>query len=262
MTDVVSAESVSRCYAGRMHDVQAVRTATIAIAAGEVLGICGPSGSGKSTLLRILAGIERPDSGRVRFSGIDAWPSARSRRPILPRRGFVSPVFQDPVASLDRRWPLWRTITEPLTVKRPHLTASERRFIAREQLGRVGLDYLDERRFPGQLSAGQCQRVAILRALVAQPGLVVADEPTAMLDVTTAAGITRLLREATTTGAAVLVVSHDLDRLAVLADRVLRMDSGELTDASDAQLRAPGSDPHALAPALSDERPPVGDAES
>jgi peptide/nickel transport system ATP-binding protein len=241
MTDVVTAESVSRTYSVGGHQVRAVRSANLVIAVGEVVGICGPSGSGKSSLLRILAGIERPDSGRVLFSAVDAWSRKGARRASLPRPGFVSPVFQDPVASLDRRWPLWRTITEPLTVTQ-RLGTTERQAIARDQLARVGLGYVDENRLPGQLSAGQCQRVAILRALVARPGLVVADEPTAMLDVTTAAGITRLLREASRTGAAVLVVSHDLNRLGVLADRVLRMEGGRLSELSRMEILARSED--------------------
>ena len=94
--------------------------------------------------------------------------------------------------------------------------------------GRVGLEHLDERVLPAQLSGGQAQRVAIIRALVAQPALVIADEPTASLDVTTAAGVTRVLREAADTGIALVVVSHDQQRLAVLCDRVMRMDKGRV----------------------------------
>ena len=145
-------------------------------------------------------------------------------------RGYVMPIFQDPLASLDSRWPVWRSITEPLTVRGSRMSKAERRELAREQLRQVALDNLDERLLPGQLSGGQAQRVAILRALVAQPALVVADEPTASLDVTTAAGVTRLLRESADLGIALVVVSHDQERLAVQCDRILRMEQGRVVE--------------------------------
>jgi ABC-type glutathione transport system ATPase component len=221
---IVEGAGLFRLYHHAGHPVQAVCDVSVAVRPGEVLGITGSSGCGKSTTLRLLAGLEPPDRGVVRLGGQDIWRGVR-RGPRLPRPGYVMPVFQDPVASLDRRWPIWRSISEPLTVGQS-LSTAERRRLARQHLERVGLGHLDERAIPAQLSGGQAQRVAIVRALVAQPALVVADEPTASLDVTTAAGVTRVLREAADLGIALVVVSHDQDRLAVLCDRVLRMERG------------------------------------
>jgi ABC-type glutathione transport system ATPase component len=226
---VAEATGLCRTYEDRGHDVPAVCDVTVAVREGEVLGITGSSGCGKSTTLRLLSGLERPDRGAVSLGGRDIWDGAR-RGPRLPRPGFVMPIFQDPVASLDRRWPVWRSITEPLTVAGPRLGTEARRELARDHLARVGLDHLDERSLPSQLSGGQAQRVAIVRALVARPALVIADEPTANLDVTTAAGVTRVLREAADLGIALVVVSHDQHRLAVLCDRVLRMERGRVVE--------------------------------
>lgn len=242
---VVGGTGLSRTYRDGGDLVRAVCDVTVAVRSGEVLGITGSSGCGKSTTLRLLAGLERPDRGVVRLGGHDIWQAPR-RGPRLPRPGFVMPIFQDPVASLDRRWPIWRSITEPLTVGQPRLRAAVRREIARDHLARVGLENLDERSLPVQLSGGQAQRVAIVRALVAEPALVVADEPTANLDVTTAAGVTRVLREAADLGIALIVVSHDQDRLAVLSDRLVRMEHGRVVAEETFREEPPMNTTHAL----------------
>ncbi|MCZ2812011.1 ATP-binding cassette domain-containing protein [Modestobacter sp. VKM Ac-2979] len=225
---VVRLTGVGRTYATGAAALPAVRDVDLDVGAGEVVGVVGRSGSGKSTLLRLAAGLEPPDGGRVELAGADAWPRHRRRRAVRPRRGWVMPVFQDPVASLDRRWPLWRTVTEPLVVTGTRLSRAERRRRTAAALALVGLANLDVDRLPATLSVGQCQRVAVVRALIAGPALVVADEPTASLDVHAAAAVAALLREAADDGAAVLVVSHDEPRLASYADRLVRMTDGEL----------------------------------
>ncbi|TKJ18279.1 ATP-binding cassette domain-containing protein [Blastococcus sp. CCUG 61487] len=220
---------VGRTYASGGSAVPAVRGVDLDVHAGEVVGVVGRSGSGKSTLLRLAAGLEPPDTGRVLLAGADAWPRASRRRVVRPRAGWAMPVFQDPVASLDRRWPLWRTVTEPLVLAGGRLSRAERRRRTAEALADVGLGEVDVDRRPATLSVGQCQRVAVVRALIARPALVVADEPTASLDVDAAAAVAALLRAAADDGAAVLVVSHDEPRLASYADRLVRMADGELT---------------------------------
>ncbi|WP_216215395.1 ABC transporter ATP-binding protein [Amycolatopsis aidingensis] len=219
---VVAVREVRRHYGRGRGRVRAVDGVSAEIAAGEILGVVGPSGSGKSTLLRLIGGMERPDGGSVRFDGTEAWPGRRSR-PVLPRPGYVMPVFQDPRGSLDRRWALWRSITEPLVLAHGPLPVAERKRRAREALEPVGLGELDVTALPGQLSVGQAQRVALVRALIAEPALIVADEPTASLDSTTAADIAVLLRAAADNGTALAVVSHDLARLATYVDRTLEL---------------------------------------
>jgi peptide/nickel transport system ATP-binding protein len=211
---VAEAVGVSRRYGRGAGAVTAVDGVDLAVRAGEVVGVVGPSGSGKSTLARLLAGMERPDAGSVRLGGRPA-----TERAAL-RPGFAMPVFQDPVGGLDRRWPLWRTLTEPVLARGERPSRSERRALAAEALAGVGLADVDPDRIPGSLSVGQAQRVAVARALVAQPALLVADEPTAGLDVAAAGAVAALLRGAADAGAGVLVVSHDLVRLRSIADRV------------------------------------------
>jgi peptide/nickel transport system ATP-binding protein len=208
--------------AGRHHDV--LRGISLTIAAGQIVGIQGPSGCGKSTLLRVCATLERPTSGTVHITGREiprGWH----------RDGAVMTVTQNASGALDPRWPIWRTITEPLQAKhhRSRPRAADRKAIAREQLARVGLDGLDPDARPAQLSGGQGQRIAILRALLAEPKLLVADEPTAALDVSVAAGVLHLLDQAATQGIAILIASHDRTALQVLCDQVAQFRDGILT---------------------------------
>lgn len=220
---ILEAHSLCKTYGRGAHMVRAVVSADIQVDRGQIVGIAGRSGSGKSTLLRLLAGLELPTAGRVELGGRPAYEHARV--------GYVMPIFQDAVASLDPRWPIWRTITEPLTA--PHLPErhSERqlREIARERLAAIGLSAIDPASRPGELSGGQCQRVSILRSLIARPALLIADEPTSGLDPSVAAGILHLLRSSADTGTAMVIVSHDQNALAVLCDRVLCMSDGVLT---------------------------------
>ena len=170
------------------------------IRAGEAVGICGPSGSGKTTLLHAIAGLHQPMRGEI-------W-----------RGGRVMPVFQDATASLNPRWPVWRTIVEPMKGAGPFKGTG-----ARELMDRVGLADVELDRKPAQLSGGQRQRVAIARALAGSPALIVADEPTASLDPTVAASVAKTLRAVTDSGCALVVVSHDEARLTQIVDRVHRL---------------------------------------
>ena len=204
-TPVVQALDAGRLYEQGPHGVRGVHGLDLEVMPGEVVGLAGRSGSGKSTALRLLAGMERPDRGSITFGGQPAWNASRGRHPHLPRPGFVMPVFQDPANSLDPRWPVYRSVTEPLTV-RHKMTRKQRIDRARELVCDVGLDQLDVTVLPSQLSGGQCQRVAIVRALAGNPALLVADEPTAALDVTSAAGIMHLLRRTADAGTAMIIV--------------------------------------------------------
>lgn len=237
---VVEARRLTRRYG----DQVACDEVDLVVRAGEIVGICGPSGSGKSTLLRLLAGQEPADAGELSLGGVQ---TLRGRRRVskAPRPAYVMPVFQDPVGSLNARWPLWRCVTEPLMAphRRPHPSRADRRELAATSLHRVGLGRLDLSTRPAELSVGQCQRASIMRAVLAEPALVLADEPTSALDVTATAGVLRIIAELATAGTAVIVVSHDEVLLDVLADRVLYMQSGQLktapAPADDADRRDP-----------------------
>lgn len=234
---VVEARRVAKYYQSGTRAVAAVQAASLAVQRGEIVGISGPSGCGKSTLLRLLATIELPSAGEVFFDGM---PASRGGTPrllsSLARTGFVMPIFQDPLGSLDMRWPIWRSVTEPLTAphRDPRPSTKQRYTIAREQLEAVGLAHIDLDARPRELSVGQCQRVAIARALTAEPRLIIADEPTSALDASVAASILRLLKTSARNGAAMVIVSHDRPLLDVLCDRVLAMHEGILDPGSAA----------------------------
>lgn len=193
----------------------------LTIRAGQVVGIQGPSGCGKSTLLRLLSGLERPRSGSVTF--LPEGGPATTRRPA----GFVMPVFQNPVGSLSPRWPIWRCLAEPLRARGERRGRDEWLDLARQRLAEVGLGEVDPTRRSRELSVGQAQRVAIARALAARPSVIVADEPSASLDVLSAQVSYSLLAAAADDGAAVVVVSHDTSRLSTVADQLLTFDGSK-----------------------------------
>lgn len=225
---VAEVRQVGRTYGRGASQVEAVVSADLQLYRGEIVGISGPSGCGKSTLLRLLATIEPPSRGQVYLDGrLMAEGGKVWQRPL---GGFVMPIFQDPVASLDSRWPIWRSVTEPLTApqRRLRLTTADRRARAARQLAEVGLGHLDLEARPGELSVGQCQRVSIARALVAEPALLIADEPTSALDASVSAAILHLLRGIAQQGTALVVVSHDRPMLDALCNRVLTMRAGIL----------------------------------
>ena len=233
MTAIVEARALGKTYGRGRSLTRAVAHADLTVRRGEIVGICGPSGSGKSTLLALLAAQHPPTRGTLRLGGrLVAAPSGGAR-PVRPDPGFAMPIFQDPAGSLDPRWPLWRTITEPLTA--PHRARrprrAERHAIARSRLDEIGLGSVSEHARPAQLSGGQCQRVSILRALAADPRLLLADEPTSSLDASVSAGVLHLLARAARAGTAIVIVSHDRSMLDSLCHRVLPMTDGVLAAA-------------------------------
>ena len=196
----LSARGVSKNFG----EVHALREVSIDIPAGQSVAVMGPSGSGKSTLLHCLAGILMPDAGDVSLGDEPvslSSDSARSRL-RLERMGFV---FQD--GQLLPELPALENVALPLLLLgRPRAEAFGR---AADWLDRLGLGGLERRR-PGQLSGGQAHRVAIARAMVGSPAVVLADEPTGALDQATGAEVMRVLTAtAKSAGASLVVVTHD-----------------------------------------------------
>ncbi|HVG93139.1 MAG TPA: ABC transporter ATP-binding protein [Planctomycetota bacterium] len=200
MLEALAAARQHRSRDGRRID--ALRPVDLVVRRGAWVTVTGPSGAGKTTLLWLLAGLDRPTSGRVRLAGEDIQDASEGRLARLRRR--LGLVFQD--APMLRRMTAWENVACPLVPR--GVAASERRARALALLGRVGLEDRSEAR-PEELSAGERQRVGVARALVADPEILIADEPTSQLDRASAERVVRVLREAHAAGATVVVATHD-----------------------------------------------------
>jgi putative ABC transport system ATP-binding protein len=205
--------------------VWGLESVTLEVRPGEAIALVGRSGSGKTTLLNVVGGLDRPDRGSVHVAGVDVMRLDDDGLADL-RRTTVSYVFQTfgliPVLTAAEN------VGVPLRLTRTPVAERERRVATLLEL--VGLaDHAQQR--PDELSGGQQQRVAIARALAASPRLLVADEPTGQLDAETGLAVMGLLRGIVAAeGVTVLVATHDPVMVA-LADRVLRISDGSVTDA-------------------------------
>jgi putative ABC transport system ATP-binding protein len=219
VTPVIEARDVHRSFGS----TPALRGATLAIDAGEILAVMGPSGSGKSTLLHCLAGIFPPDSGEVWFRGERLDRMSETRRTELRRTAFGF-VFQ--FGQLVPELTVADNIALPLLFNRADRKDAYRK--AADWLTRLELEGLGGRR-TGELSGGQAQRVAIARALVIQPQVLFADEPTGSLDSLTGERTMDLLTDlARAEGTTVVLVTHDA-RVAAYADREVMVRDGLVT---------------------------------
>jgi putative ABC transport system ATP-binding protein len=210
---VAELADVTRVYPGHP-PVRALRGVNLRIDDGEMVGVVGPSGSGKTTLLNILGTLDRADAGTVRIDGTDV--STLSDRQLSALRahriGFVfQQFFLSPgVSALDN-------VADGLLYTGAPL--AERRRRARRTLERVGLADRTHHR-PNELSGGQNQRVAVARALVGRPSLLLADEPTGALDSESGAGVLDLLHELHEAGTTIVVITHDHDVAGLLPRQV------------------------------------------
>jgi peptide/nickel transport system ATP-binding protein len=205
--------------------VHALRGVSFEVRAGERFGIVGESGCGKSTLLRLLAGLDRPTSGRVVVEGTDISPLPERRLRFLRER--LQMVFQDPMGSLDPRMRIRDIVAEPLVAQGNR--APQARVI--ELLTEVGLSEAAAHRYPHQFSGGQRQRISTARALAPSPGILLADEPVSALDVSVRAQVLNLISDLVDELDLTLVfVSHDLSVVRHLCDRVAVMNAGEIVE--------------------------------
>ncbi|MEW2485683.1 ABC transporter ATP-binding protein [Streptomyces sp. NPDC048411] len=240
---VVELRDISVVFGRGKGAVRALDGVSLAVHAGETLGLVGESGSGKSTASRVALGLIPPTSGTVSLFGTDlAGTRSRARRAL---RAGIGVVLQDPVASLDARMTVGECIAEPLRVHRRELSAKDRQSKVAAVLDRVRLPRELARRAPRELSGGQRQRVSLARALVLEPRLLVADEPTSALDVSVQEAVLEVISELQDElGFACLFVSHDLAVVQHFAQRVVVMRAGRVEEqgATGATLLHPETD--------------------
>ena len=221
----VEGRGLNKTYLVANTRLHVLRNLDLSVGKGEMVAIVGASGAGKSTLLHVLGGLDRPDSGEVRVGDVDV-ARVTDEELVAFRNRHVGFVFQ--FHHLLPEFSAIENAEMPLRIARVKVPDARPR--AQALLARVGLgERLDHR--PGMLSGGEQQRVAVARALVMQPSLLLADEPTGDLDETTADALHALLREMHAEfGLTAIIATHN-PRLAQQCDRVLRLESGALRPA-------------------------------
>lgn len=241
---LLAANGVHKSFRAGGHTVKALQGVSLSVAEGESVGLIGRSGSGKSTLARILSGHLDPDSGEVVLQGRGLSTSWRAGSRDLRRR--VQLVMQDPSDALSPRLSVEDLVREPLDLAHEG-SAQDRRKLVAEALDGVGLpssgSFLSSRTH--ELSGGQMQRVALARALVCRPKVLVADEPTSMLDASEQARLLMLLRDRQTEmGLGLVLVSHDMAVVRKVTDRIVVLEAGDVVEEglSEAVSGRPRSD--------------------
>ncbi len=213
----------------RFGETVALDGVSLSIPQGSCFGIVGESGSGKTTLMRAVLGLQRLDSGAI---GILGTPLAHGRAGLRQRARLVQPIFQDPAASLSPRSRI-RTLMNEVGI-----VLGEPREATHERLGtilkRLGLPAGVVDKYPHEISGGQARRVAIARALLMKPSILIADEPTAGLDVSVQGDLLNLLQDIRQSDRITLVViSHNLAIVRLIAENAVVMRAGKVVEGGD-----------------------------
>jgi putative ABC transport system ATP-binding protein len=234
---VIALDRVGKTYRSGSLAVEALSDVSLTIDRGEYIAVMGPSGSGKSTLMHILGCLDVPTSGTYRLAGEDVDAMTEDELSDVRNRqiGFVFQQF-NLLPSLNA----WRNVELPLVYA--GVERHERRERAMNALERVGLESRVDHR-PGELSGGQQQRVAVARALVTEPALILADEPTGNLDSASSADVLALMHDLHDSGRTIVLITHEAD-IAAAAERVVRILDGRIVEPQTVgtSTSAPGTD--------------------
>ncbi len=229
MTDqnpVLALDNVSKVFGKSGTPVYAARSVSFALRAGRTLALVGESGSGKTTCARLIMREYQPDQGQLLFRGAPVTHS------MAAYRRAVQMIFQDPFSALNPAHTVHYHLERPLRLHQKGLSTAQRKAAIAELLERVKLDpALMASKFPHELSGGQRQRISIARALAVGPEVIVADEPTSMLDVSVRLGILNLLNEMKRSlGLALLYITHDIATARYVAEDIIVMYAGQIVE--------------------------------
>jgi peptide/nickel transport system ATP-binding protein len=228
---LLETREISRSFGHGDHIVKAVDRVSFSIQPGEIVAVVGESGSGKSTLARLLLHLLEPSSGQILLNGQDL-SHIRSSKALKAYWQKVQGAFQDSFAAFNQFYTVQRSLDKAHHVLDKRLSNDERRQRIESSLREVGLDPGEILgKWPHQLSGGQLQRVMIARALVVGPELLIADEPTSMLDASLRVTVLNLLLDLRKRhNMSILFITHDLGQANYVSDRLLVMYQGELVE--------------------------------
>lgn len=220
---MIRLENINKLYEGDTYKIQALQDITLTIGEGEFVSIMGRSGSGKTTLLNIIGFLDTATSGTFLFDGKDV-SHISSKNLWRYRRENIGFVFQN-FALIDHN-----TVLENVILPLQAMNVSRREAVKKADhlLDRMGIAEM-KHKYPSQISGGQKQRVAIARALVADPKIILADEPTGALDADTAEEIMQIFQEIHAQGKTVVIVTHD-DKIAAKTNRLIRLEKGTIVE--------------------------------
>lgn len=231
---LVETTNLTRLFGVGRAQVRAVDQVNLTLGKGEIVSIVGESGSGKSTLARLILRLLPVSSGTIRFQGRDV---SRVLRP-KERRDYwrqVQAIFQDPFASFNQFFSVSRVLSNALRLSPRHLSGEEREVMIREALEAVKLIPAEVlHKIPHELSGGQRQRVMIARAIMLRPLLLIADEPTTMIDASSRATILNVLLDLHEAyKPTILFITHDISLAAYVSDRLLIMYQGRVVESGE-----------------------------
>lgn len=212
--------------------VRALDDVTIHLEKGKILGVVGESGSGKTTLANVILKLTKATSGHVKINGIDVEHVGRSDMKKLRRN--IAVVFQDPMANLNPRFTVAKSIMRPMLIQ--NVPRKEARQRAEEVMDLVKMDRMYLNSYPRGLSGGQLQRIAIARALVLRPKIMILDEPTSALDISIQAQVLNMLLSIQQKlGLTYIIISHDLNVVRYISDSIAVMYLGKLMEYGPAE---------------------------